>query len=77
MLVLFPVHALAFAVVGWRKRQPRYLLTIVIFCALTGVMWINFHQLEVPRWRALLRSVALGFTGLSLVAMLRRESPDA
>lgn len=80
LLVLFPVHAVVFAAVGLARRKSRYMLTVSIFLALTGVMWINYSGIDAPLLRIGLRVAAIGFTvasGLAIFFEKKRRSAPA
>ena len=79
LMVLFPVHAVAFLGLAVARRKPRYLLIIVTFVALTGVAWIRWSETDAPAAIVGLRVVALAFTAASVVAVVRgrRRGPVA
>lgn len=76
LMVLFPVHAVAFGALAVVRRKPRYFLIIVTFCALTAVAVIRFNGVEAPRLIVGLRAIALAFTAASVAAVVRGRRRD-
>ncbi len=77
LLVLFPVHAVAFGIVAVVRRRPRYAFLIATFAALTGVSWIGFHELDAPRTKIVLRAVAIAGTLAGIGAAIVGRRSDA
>lgn len=71
LLVLFPVHGLVFGALAIKRRRPRYAVLVGVFAALTGVAWINFHQLDAPQLVVGLRAAALLGTATSIALAIR------
>ena len=77
LLVLFPVHSIAFGILGWKRKHPRYLLLVITFLALTGVAALRFIEADAAGVIVGLRVVAIATTIASVVAAIqsRRNIP--
>ena len=71
LLVLFPVHSIAFGVLGWKRKHPRYLLLVITFLALTGVAALRFIEADAAGAIVELRVVAITTTIASVVAAVQ------
>ena len=73
LLVLFPVHGVAFAALGIHRREPRYLLLILTFAALTTIAAIRRAQISAPELVLGLRLVAIGSTLASIWMLVKKR----
>jgi hypothetical protein len=71
LLVLFPVHGLAFGWLAWRKRQPRYVLLVATFAILTMLAYLRWHEVPTNALTYSLRACAITCTLVSLAWMVR------
>lgn len=77
LLVLFPVHSIAFGMLGWKRKHPRYLLLVITFLALTGVAALRFIEADAAGAIMGLRVVAIATTIASVLAAIQSRRKAA